>query len=339
MTGSTAQRVTMTSPLPDFDDIAKQLQKELQIRRSASPESANLPEMPSPDAPAEEQPFEITTGNNNMPKVIMRHIPSSQQVEVYTYGAAVTSWTTRGEDHLWLSDTNKWEVGGKAIRGGIPICFPQFGPYGDLVQHGFARVSDWEIRRTTVNDDGSVSAIFGLDNGMGQDPVSKWPYKFDAEYMVMLSFSGLETKLTITNKDDKPFSFTSAFHNYFKTTDVKDSRVFGFENKKWLNRLEDDKEMGPQEDTGAGILLTGETDRIYLDAPEELAVFDFASLKVLKIKKTSTLPEATLWNPYGAEGADPGWKQFLCIEPACIQSPAVLQPGESWVGAQLLGVE
>lgn len=278
-------------------------------------------------------------GPNDMPKLTMRHAPSAQQAEIFLYGAAVTSWTTRGEDHFWMSDTNKWQPGGKAIRGGIPICFPQFGPYGDLVQHGFARISDWEIRDSNVNEDGSVSAIFGLTSDTDHKPVQEWPYKFDAEYTVTLSFAGLETKLAVSNKDDKQFSFTAAFHNYFKTTNVDEARIFGFEGLKHLNRLDGDKEMPAEEDSGAGLLLTEETDRVYLDAPEELAMFDFASLKVLKIKKTPTLGNATLWNPFGAEGADPGWQNFVCIEPACITNPAVLQPGETWVGAQLLGVE
>lgn len=327
------------SSLPDFDDIAKQLQKELQIRRSVSPDDPNLPAMPTKEDLPQEQCIDISMGNNDMPKVTIRHPPSSQSADIYVYGAAVTSWKMKGEDHLWMSDTNKWEQGGKAIRGGIPICFPQFGPYGDLATHGFARVADWQIKDTMVNEDGSVTAVFVLDDEMGQEQVAKWPYKFQAEYMVTLSFAGLETKLTVVNKDDKPFSFTCAFHNYFKTTNIKDTRVFGFEKRKHLNRLDDDKEMPEQEDLGAGVMIDQETDRIYKDTPDELAIFDFASLKVLKIKKTDTMPDATMWNPFGAEGADPGWRDFICIEPACIAKPATLQPGETWMGAQLLGVE
>lgn len=296
--------------------------------------------MPPVDAPPGEQPFEITVGPNDMPKLNMRHPPSAQEISVFTYGAAVTSWTTRGEDHFWLSDTNKWEPKGKAIRGGIPICFPQFGPYGDLMQHGFARVSEWDIKNCMVNEDGSVSAVFGLSSEMkDQEGVQAWPYQFDAEYTVTLGYVGLETKLAVTNKGQEPIQFTAAFHNYFKATKVDNARVFGFEGCKFLNRLEGDKEMPAEEDTGSGFLIAQETDRIYLNAPEELAMFDFASLKVLKIKKTPTLGDATLWNPFGAEGADPGWENFVCIEPACITKPATVQPGETWVGAQLLGVE
>lgn len=329
----------MTAPLPNFDEIAKQLQKELQVRRSGDPSDPSNPPMPSTDAPPEEQPLVVTMGNNDMPKVILRHAPSSQEAEIYCYGACVTSWKSRGEEHFWMSDTNKWEDGGKPIRGGIPICFPQFGPYGDLAQHGFARASEWKIRDTAVNEDGSVSAIFLLTSESGQAKTADWPHKFEAEYTVTLSFAGLETKLSIKNTDDKPFSFTTAFHNYFKTSDVEEARVFGYEGVGYRNRMDGDKETAPDEDSGAGFLLTEETDRIYTNAPEELAMFDFASLKVLKIKKTPSLSDATLWNPFGGKGADPGWRQFVCIEPACITNPATVQPGETWVGAQLLGVE
>lgn len=322
--------------MPDFDDIAKQLSLELQNTQSSS---APAPSMPKQDANSDELPVVVTVGPNDMPKVIIRHPPTSQQVEVFLYGAAVTSWTIRGEDHLWMSETNKFQPGGKAIRGGIPICFPQFGPYGDLVQHGFARVSDWRIRDSYVANDTSVSAIFGLSSETGGEQVAKWPFKFDAEYMVTLSAIGLETKLSIKNIDDKPFQFTCAFHNYFKVSSVKNARIFGFENVPFRNRLDGDKENDGEEDQGAGSQIEQETDRIYPNAPEELAMFDFELLKVLKIKKTPTLPDATLWNPYGAEGADPGWNGFICIEPACIVDPPTVQPGETWMGAQLLGVE
>lgn len=321
--------------MPDFDDIAKQLALEMQNRQG----SKDAIPMPPEDATSDEQPIVVTVGPNEMPKVILRHAPSSQQVEVFLYGAALTSWTVRGDDLFWMSETNKFQPGGKAIRGGIPICFPQFGPYGDLVQHGFARISDWRIRNSFVADDTSVSVIFGLSSESGGEQVAQWPHKFDAEYMVTLSAIGLETKLSVKNVDDKPFQFTCAFHNYFKISSIKNARIFGFENVPFRDRLDGDSERAGEEDSGAGFQISQEIDRIYTNAPEEFAVFDFELLKVLKIKKTPTLSDATLWNPYGAEGADPGWNNFVCIEPACIANPPTVEPGETWVGAQLLGVE
>jgi glucose-6-phosphate 1-epimerase len=321
----------------DFEDIAKKLAADLAAQGISGPKLFD-------DAGKESYnpgvgPMEITEGNGGMPMVVLRHADSAQEVEIYTYGAAVTSWKTRGVDALWVSDENKWQLGGKAIRGGIPICFPQFGPYGDLVQHGFARVSDWQIEDTFVADDGSVTAVFVLSSDDKSDAIAAWPHKFSAKYTVTLSVIGMETNFQVTNTDDKPFDMTMAFHNYFKTSAVTDARVFGFEGLNYYNRLDGDKEEGPEQDTGAGILLEKETDRIYLNAPDELAMFDFATLKIVKIKKTATLPESTLWNPFGAAGADPGWEKFICVEPACVAKPATVAPGETWVGSQLLGVE
>lgn len=321
----------------DLDAIARKLAADLQAQGVVppGPPGASTEDAYDPGL----GPMEITTGNGEMPKVVLKHEASRQEVEIYTYGAAVVSWKVRGADYLWVSEENKWEQGGKAIRGGIPICFPQFGPYGDLVQHGFARISNWDINDTFVAEDGSVTAIFGLSSDSNEAGVKEWPHKFSATYTVTLSNAGLETNLQVENTDDKPFEFTMAFHNYIKTTLISDARIFGYEGLQYYDRLQGDKECGPQEDTGAGLLLTEETDRIYLDAPDELAAFDFGTLTVFKLKKTPTLSDATLWNPFGSEGCDPGWEKFVCIEPACISKPATLQPGESWCGSQLLGIE
>lgn len=322
----------------DFDEIARRLTDELQ-QRNAPNSQPSPPPPPQPPKDNELAPFEISMGNGDIPRVIIRHEPSAQETEIYCYGACVTKWTTRGENHLWMSELNKWQEGGKAIRGGIPLCFPQFGPYGDLVQHGFARIATWQIEDTLMNEDGSLSAVFKLESDGKQEEVQKWPYKFVAEYTVTLSNVGLENKLTVTNCGEQPMPFTFAFHNYFKTSRVADARIFGFEGLRFNNRLDGDRENAPEEDSGAGLMIAEEVDRVYLDAPDELAMFDFASLKVLKIKKTPTLPNATLWNPFGANGCDPGWETFVCIEPAVVTTPPTLQPGETWVGAQLLGIE
>lgn len=93
------------------------------------------------------------------------------------------------------------------------------------------------------------------------------------------------------------------------------------------------------DDMGQGTAITEETDRIYEKINEELAVFDIGSLGLVQIEANEGLPEATLWNPYGGQGADGGWRKFVCVEPAIITRPARVAPGETWVGAQRLGVQ
>lgn len=324
----------------DFDAIARKLASDLAAQGVTPPELPGKSQAPETVVAADGVgTIELTMGEGDMPKVILRHAVSNQSCEIYTYGAAVTSWRARNQECLWLSGENKWEDGGKAIRGGIPICFPQFGDGGDLVQHGFARISKWEIEDTFEAEDGSVSAVFSLSSDTDQAEVKKWGHKFEATYTVTLSLAGLETNLQVTNTGETEFDFTMAFHNYIKSSEIADTRVFGYEGVKYFDRLQGDKECGPEEDTGAGLMLTGETDRIYLDTPDELAAFDFGTLSVFKLKKTPSLPDCTLWNPFGEGGCDPGWRNFVCIEPAAIAKPAKVQPGERWVGSQLLGLE
>ena len=282
---------------------------------------------------------EVGDGRGGMTRVKLTHGSSNQTAEVYQYGAAVTSWTTRGNEVFWLSDQNRWEMGGKAIRGGVPICWPQFGPYGQLPQHGFARISKWDIVEHGVKDDGSAQATFLLTNEM-EGEGSQWGPKFETTLTVILSSMGLETKLAVKNTGNEPMEFTAAFHNYLKVYEVADVRLFGLEGLKYKNRTQNDALVEPQgEMDPSGLEIKSETDRIYIDAPEELAMFEFSQLKVTKIKKTPTLPDATIWNPFGEKGCDPGWNNFVCIEPAAINNPVTPPAGEEWVGSQLLGIE
>jgi len=258
-------------------------------------------------------------------------------VEVYTLGATVTTWKARGDDVLWVSKENKWD-GAKPIRAGIPLCFPQFGP-GPLAQHGFARLATWEVVFAGTLDDGSVQTVMTISDKTDNDVIREWGHAFTAEYAVTLSPTGLETSLRVVNTGTAAFDFTAAFHNYFAVTNVSEARVFGIEGLPYADRLNDGASGTEAADGGAGYLVDKAVDKLYSGAPEELAAFDFGALKVIKIKKSASLPDATVWNPFGEGGCDGGWKNFLCVEPAAAADKVVLEAGEEWLGAQLLGVE
>lgn len=282
---------------------------------------------------------EVGKGNGDLEKVTLVHEPSGQQVEAYAMGATVTSWKARGgEEMFFTSKVASWD-GSKPIRAGIPICWPQFGPFGDLPTHGFARNVMWTIKSTSTESDGSVCAVFGLDSNHASDLVKAWPSSFTADYRVILSKEGLETTLYVKNTGSESLKFTFSLHNYFSVSDVASTKVFGLEKLTYMDRMNDSSVQDEPDDFGAGMGFDKETDRIYYGAPEELAILDVSTLKLIKIKKTPTLNDATVWTPFGSEGCDPGWKSFLCVEPAAVQNPVTLAPGEEWVGGQLLGVE
>jgi Aldose 1-epimerase len=111
----------------DFDAIARKLAADLSaqgITPPGMPATGDVEQVKVAEDGA--GALEVTVGEGGMPMVILRHKESNQSVSIYTYGAAVTSWTSRGIECLWMSDQNQWVQGGKAIRGGIPICFVSF---------------------------------------------------------------------------------------------------------------------------------------------------------------------------------------------------------------------
>eukprot|EP00181_Compsopogon_caeruleus_P000152 CAMPEP_0184685258 /NCGR_PEP_ID=MMETSP0312-20130426/18261_1 /TAXON_ID=31354 /ORGANISM="Compsopogon coeruleus, Strain SAG 36.94" /LENGTH=363 /DNA_ID=CAMNT_0027139169 /DNA_START=173 /DNA_END=1265 /DNA_ORIENTATION=- len=283
--------------------------------------------------------YEIQEGRGGMKMVRLLHDPSSQVVEIYEFGATVTSWKVRNGEEMFFTSEQATFDRTKPIRAGIPICFPQFGPYGDLPTHGFARATDWKLKETTVLEDGSVNAVFQIDSSTTSPLIAQWGKSFTAEYNVILSYAGIETGLKVVNTGSEPLDFTMAFHNYFAVSDIANTFVFGLEACSFKDRLQGDAESVSKEDDGSGMILSKETDSIFMNTVEELAIFDSGTLKVYKIKKTPNLPDCTLWNPFGSKGADPGWRSFICLEPAAVASPVQLAPGEEWYGAQLLGVE
>lgn len=163
--------------------------------------------------------------NNN---VVTASLPSGDSVQVYLYGATVTSWkTSDGNERLFLSTAADLS-GKKPIRGGIPLVFPVFGPppkehaTGQLPQHGFARNTVWEFlgksssESTSTKADDSVKLDFGLSTAMlSEDTKKKWPYDFGLVYSVTLSKGKLEVVLHVQNKGDQSFDFQCLFHSYF----------------------------------------------------------------------------------------------------------------------------
>lgn len=160
--------------------------------------------------------------------VVTARLPSGDSVQVYLYGATVTSWkTSNGQERLFLSTAAALD-GSKPIRGGIPLVFPVFGPppkdhaTGKLAQHGFARNSTWEFLGKSSSEsmstkaDDSVKLDFGLSSAMlAEDAKAKWPVEFGLVYTVTLSKSKLEVQLHVQNKDEKAFDFQCLFHSYF----------------------------------------------------------------------------------------------------------------------------
>jgi glucose-6-phosphate 1-epimerase len=198
---------------------------------------------------------------------------------------------------------------GCSIRGGIPVCFPQFGAFGPTGHHGFARLSRWTVVREEEID-GGMRVVLRLTDT--ENSRAAWPYAFCADLSVHVAAATLTVQLTVTNTDTQPISFTAALHPYFSVENAYATHVSGLSGCRYRDALCNGDE------------------------------FDDAG-DVLPIEKRG-FSETVVWNP-GAEGtrtradfADGDERHTVCVEAAVVRPPVLLASGEQWVGTQLMTV-
>ena len=253
---------------------------------------------------------------------------------VALHGAHVLSWIPAdGREHLFLSDRAIVD-GQAAIRGGIPVIFPQFGERGALRKHGFARSRAW-----TFDGMHGDEAAFVLV-GDGSQP--EWPHPFIARIRIGLDATRLTVALEIENTGSDAFAFTTALHTYLRVADIANVSIEGLQGCDY----EDSANGGTlhrehnYEVTFDGSVLVDGIDRIYADVVAPLALID--GNDALAIEQEG-FGDVVAWNPgeqLAARFGDlsPGdHRRFVCVEAAQIVQPVVFAPGERWMGMQRLG--
>jgi len=282
--------------------------------------------------------YELSKGINGLDKVILRDARGSS-AEVYLYGAHVTSWKNdHAEELLFLSSKAIFKPP-KPIRGGIPICFPQFSNLGPLDSHGFARNQFWTIDDSPPPFPTSTSnkAFVDLILKPSEDDIKIWPHSFEFRLRVALGPGGdllMTSRIRNTNIDGKPFSFTFAYHTYFSVSDISEVRVEGLETLDYLDNLQKRERFTEQ---GDALTFESEFDRIYLSTPTKIAILDHEKKRTIVLRKDG-LPDAVVWNPWDKKAkamsdfGDDEYKYMLCVEAAAIEKPITLKPGEEWKG-------
>ncbi len=257
--------------------------------------------------------------------------PDGAQVTVLLHGGHIVSWIPAGDqERLYLSPLAV-AGGGQAVRGGIPVCFPQFARRGPLpLQHGFARNRAWQWVEGAQRGDVVIGVLRLRDDDATR---AIWPHAFEVE--LSFSFSGLQldVELAVTNTGDAPFDFTAALHTYLLVDDVRRARLGGLYGVEYLDTLHHHtqrQEMDP-------FSFAGEIDRIYWNATGPLSLATAAGRTQIT---SESLTDVVVWNPGPARAAaladlpDDDWLQMLCVEAAVIGTPVTLAPGQEWVGRQ-----
>ncbi|MPV35751.1 D-hexose-6-phosphate mutarotase [Georgenia subflava] len=253
--------------------------------------------------------------------------------EVYLHGAHLTAWTPAGQDPvIWMSSKSTFAPG-KAIRGGVPICFPWFGAGrepGMSPAHGFGRLAGWTL--VGADDDaGVVTLTLRLTDAdvTGVPGAQVWPHPFEATYSITLG-SELGLALSVRNTGTDEYSFEEALHTYLHVKDVTGVTVEGLDGARYV-----DKVSGAESRTQDGpVVFAGETDRVY-HSTGTATVVDPGSARTITVAKSSSA-NTVVWNPWTAKAAampdydDAEWPTMVCVETANALDDAVtLAAGET----------
>jgi glucose-6-phosphate 1-epimerase len=269
----------------------------------------------------------VVPGNGGLAKV--RITSAAATGEMYLHGAHVTSWKPRGaEEVLFVSAESRWE-GGRAIRGGVPICFPWFANKEDdrsAPAHGFVRTTAWQLESISQAGDAVTVSMFTESNN---DTKKWWPADFHLIHRATFG-SELNLELVVKNTGTTSFRFEEALHSYFRIGQIEKAQVHGLDGVHYLDKTDSNRKKlqhGP-------IAIMSETDRVYLNTKGAIELEDHELRRRIRVDKTHSLT-TVVWNPWALKaramadfGADE-WMRMVCIETSNVSDFAVeLAPGQ-----------
>jgi glucose-6-phosphate 1-epimerase len=256
---------------------------------------------------------QVVAGKGGLPMV--RVSTAAATAEISLYGAQVTKWRPAGaKEVLFLSEKAYWDTG-RAIRGGIPVCFPWFGDKADdanAPKHGFVRTKQWRLDSLSALDDGSVTLVCITEGDAATRPI--WPHDFCVAYRITVGLK-LRLELTVINSGKAAMRFEEALHSYLRVGKVSDVTVRGLDGIAYLDK----NEAFQQKMQVGDVSFTGPIDRMK------------RMVRTEKVNSTTTV----VWNPWEEQAAimsdfgNDEWEKMVCIEGSNVQAAAIaLNPGE-----------
>ena len=243
--------------------------------------------------------------------------------EIYLHGAHVTAWQPAGQAPvIWMS-TQSWFAAGKPIRGGIPLCWPWFGPAAEAGKpaHGLARLADWDLTSVAAEADGTVAVVLRL------------ALTAPASELILTARFGrrLEVTLDARNTGSAALAIGEALHTYLAVGDVRRVQVRGLAGVAGFDRVAQPIALTAPE----SITVAAETDLLFNATESTVTVQDAAWNRTLRIAKSGSR-STVVWNPWIAKSAkmpdfgDHEWPGMLCVEAAnALTDGYQLAPGAS----------
>ena len=259
---------------------------------------------------------------------IVRVLHEKVEAAISLHGGHVLSFTPKGQnDFIWMSKDAIFNPD-KAIRGGVPVCWPWFGRIANPA-HGFARNSAWSLIEHRENEKG-VIVVLGLQ--ASNETKAIWPFEFEARLTVEIS-DELTITLDAKNTDDKAWNCSGALHTYLNVADIASTTITGM-GESYIDGLQD----GKISNGGDTLRINSAVDRVYTQPQETITVSD--TQRVLSITNAGQ-NAAVIWNPWieGAESMgdmnNDGYQTMVCVESTyhatSLDVAKVIQPNESFV--------
>lgn len=261
------------------------------------------------------------TSGEGLPLLVVK-TPACEAVIAFQ-GAHLLSFTPAGgEDVLWLSPNCNFSTG-VALRGGVPVCLPWFGPHPNDKQapkHGFARNSLWQLTSASLREDNTAELLFSFASK--HHPL--FPSAFSATLRMSLG-SSAKLELTLNNDSEKDFTASWALHSYHPVSNLATVEIPALAGKTYLDNLEQHArklQQGP-------LQFHGEVDRVFPSVSEALLIEN--SHPRIRIDHDNA-PSVITWNPgatNAANIADIGAGQqlhYICVERGAVLAEAWTVP-------------
>jgi glucose-6-phosphate 1-epimerase len=261
-------------------------------------------------------------------------LPQGDTLRVMLHGAHVLSWGSGGQERLYLSPQSSMD-GQAAIRGGVPLCFPQFNQRGPMAErlpkHGFARHLPWQADAPLLSADSAQLCLHLQDNARTR---AWWPQAFALQLHITLRPGALRISLKVHNTDTQPLAFSGALHTYLAVPDVTQATLQGLGGQPEWDSL-----TNTHAQAANTLRFATEFDRVYEAGPQPMTLNGS-----LQISQSPSWANTVVWNPAQdlcqrlADMPDDGWRHMLCVEAAQVYAPITLPAGGRWEGWQQLTV-
>ncbi len=258
--------------------------------------------------------LEIIAGQGGLPMIQVKTSKATALISIHAGQVLSFKPVSESEDVMFLSDKAYYQDG-KAIKGGVPICWPWFGPDPEdkgRPGHGFVRNRPWHVVATEVTANGDIEVTLGLTETPETQAI--WPHSFVLTQEIVIGNS-LNLMLTTRNTGTEKFTITQAFHTYFKVGNIAQTRVIGLEGCSYIDKTDN----SAQKQQNGAVIIDSEVDRIYLNVNNPLTIEDSVLQRRIRITSQGS-KTAVVWNPWEkisremADLEDTDYQHLLCVE-------------------------